>query len=84
MDIQPDSAPVDFAEFDSEQEFLVVRALLESQGIECFSPMLISAMKISKRSEQGLTLQVREEDVDAARAILEAPFQAEASDEEDS
>jgi Putative prokaryotic signal transducing protein len=72
---------VTLAAFASEQEFLVVRALLESEGIECFCPNLYSGLYTEGRTHRGITLQVRQEDLAKARAILEAPCEPGAEGE---
>ncbi len=86
MDFQSDSELVELGECDSEQELLVVRALLESEGIECCGPLLTSAVGVSKRGDGGLKLLVRKEDLAAARALLDAPLEdpPDASDDVDS
>ncbi len=66
---------------------MVVRALLESEGIECFTLSPLYAASISKRVvERVLTLFVHKGDVAAAHAILDAPIedQPDAPDEVDS
>jgi hypothetical protein len=93
----PSSDFVDFAEFDSEQEFIVVRGLLESAGIETHSPTPTWALNITESGAGSpylsgryiggspLILQLHSQDVDTARALLDAPPEAdpEASNEED-
>ena len=71
-----DSELVTLASFASEQEFLVVRALLESEGIECFCPNVYSGLYTEGRRHGGITLQVRQEDLAQARAILDAPCES--------
>ncbi len=61
-------------ECDSAQELLVVRGLLESEGIECFRSELGSIEDLRKLAD-GLTLYVRKGDLAKARAILEAPVE---------
>jgi hypothetical protein len=70
----------DFAEFDSLMELEVVRGLLDSAGIESFWPD-----EFTKRSESRLLLRLHPEDVETARALLDAPPDAnpEASNDED-
>ena len=82
MDFQPDSELVELGECDSEQELLVVRGLLESEGIECFCP-IISSRYYGPGNTGGISLKVRREDLDAARAILDAPIEGspDASDD---
>jgi len=72
MDFQPESEVVELGECDSEQELLVVRALLESEGIDCSGPVLTSAFR---HGVDNLKLYVRKEDLAAARAILDAPVE---------
>lgn len=82
MDFEADSELVTLAEFPTEQEFLVVRALLESEGIECSYPVITS--RYHGRVEGGIRLQVKERDLAAARALLEAPAETEDAEEKDS
>jgi hypothetical protein len=77
----PDAEWIDFAEFDSEQEFIVVRGLLESAGIECFTPTPPWAMGITKHNPGPLILQLRPEDFDKARQLLDAQPIEKPSDE---
>lgn len=88
MDFESASELVELGECDSEQELVVVRALLESEGIECFGPILTSAYfgRLGPQGTAPLKLNVRKEDLAAARAILDAPLEnpLEASDDEDS
>ena len=74
-----DSELVTVAEFPTEEEFLVVRALLESEGIECCDPMITS--RYHGQIEGGIRLQVRAGDLAAARALLEAPAWTEDTEE---
>ncbi len=86
MDFPNDSELIELGECDSEQELLVVRALLESEGIECCScPLSTSAAGVSERQDGGLKLYVRKEDLSTAHAILDAPLenQPDASDDSD-
>jgi hypothetical protein len=73
-----DAEWVDFAEFDSEQEFIVVRGLLESAGIECFTPKQVW----SRGTSFPLILQLHPQDVEKAQALIESSPEAvpEASD----
>ena len=82
MDFEAESELVTLAEFPTEQEFLVVRALLESEGIECSFPAITS--RYHGRIEGGIRLQVRERDWAAARALLDAPAGMENGEEKDS
>jgi hypothetical protein len=85
MDFESDSELVELGECDSEQELLVVRALLESQGIECFCP-IISSRYYGISNTGGISLKVRRENLEAARVILDAPIEnpPDASDDDDS
>jgi len=65
---------VTLAEFSSPQEFLIARGLLESEGIECFCPDYYSGLYVESRAKR-YTLQVRSEDLLAARALLDAPHE---------
>jgi hypothetical protein len=69
-----ESELVTLAAFASEQEFLVARGLLESEGIECFCPDLYSSL-YAEAGVRGRTLQVRRDDLVDARAILDAPVE---------
>ncbi len=76
MDIQDSNSElVMLAQFSSEQEFLVVRGLLEAEGIECFcSNLNFSRMSgIYMGMAGGITVQVRSADLADARAILDEP-----------
>jgi len=66
---------VPLAQFGSEQEFLVARGLLEAAGIECFcSNVNFSRMTgIYNGMAGGITVRVRREELDDARAILNDP-----------
>jgi hypothetical protein len=66
---------VPLAQFGSEQEFLVARGLLEAAGIECFcSNLNFSRMTgIYNGMAGGITVRVRREELDDARAILNDP-----------
>ncbi|MGC2208767.1 MAG: DUF2007 domain-containing protein [Candidatus Korobacteraceae bacterium] len=66
---------VPVANFGSEQEFLVARALLEAAGIECFcSNVNFSRMTgIYAGMSGGITVRVRREELADARAILNDP-----------
>ena len=71
MFYEGDSDWVMLGECDSEHELLVVRALLESEGIECFTPILSSRYE-GRTAEGGIPLQVHQADLEKARALLEA------------
>lgn len=72
MNFEADSELVTLAEFSSEQEYLVVRALLESEGIECSYPIISS--RYHGRTDGGtIRLQIRREDLATARALMDAP-----------
>lgn len=76
MDRQPESALVVVAQFLMEQEFLFARGRLESAGIECYcSNEYLSRISsgIYNGMSGGIALQVREEDLNDARAILADP-----------
>ena len=68
---ESDNELVMLGECESEHELLVVRALLESEGIECFTPMISSRYE-GRTAEGGIPLQVRRADLEKARALLEA------------
>jgi hypothetical protein len=80
MDFESDYEIVELGECDSEQELLVVRALLESEGIECSGPVITSGWRVPG----GLRVYVLKEDLAAARGILDASpeLQQGASDDE--
>lgn len=66
---------VTLAKLQDQQEYLLARARLESAGIECFSPNENMA-RISgsvMRMWDGFVLQVRPEDLEDARALLNDP-----------
>ncbi|HUO60938.1 MAG TPA: hypothetical protein VMU24_09745 [Candidatus Acidoferrales bacterium] len=77
MEYQGDSEFVELGECDSEQEFLVVRALLESEGIECLSPRLWNTALIDKRGYEPFTIGVRQGDLARARKILDTYVEAQ-------
>jgi hypothetical protein len=68
---------VTLAEFSSEEELMVVRALLEAEGIECFAPTMYSG----RHGERSVPLRVRQHDLVQARAILDAPCEPDAGDQ---
>jgi len=71
-----DSDLVVVARFLMEQEFLFARGRLESAGIECFcSNEYLSRISsgIYNGMTGGIALQVRQQDLAAARAILNDP-----------
>ncbi len=82
MHYEGDSEWVMLGECDSEHELLVVRALLESEGIECFTP-IISSRYEGRTVEGGILLQVRQSDLAKARAILDAPIELPAAESDD-
>ena len=65
------------AEFTSDEELMVVRALLEAEGIECVCPSMYSG----RHGEGSVALRVRQQDLAQARAILDAPCEPDAADE---
>jgi hypothetical protein len=71
MGWEADSELVTLAKFAFESEFLMARGRLESAGIECFCPNLYSGLYIEAVG-RTFTLQVRSEDLDDARALLES------------
>ena len=77
-----DSELVMLGECDSVQELMVVRGLLESEGIECFRSEL-GTIEDFKRLGDGLTLFVRRDELAKAHAILEAPVDSIAPESND-
>lgn len=76
MDSGKDSDLVVVARFLMEQEFLFARGRLESAGIECFcSNEYLSRISsgIYNGMTGGIALQVRQQDLADARAILNDP-----------
>jgi hypothetical protein len=71
MFYEGDSDWVMLGECDSEQELLVVRALLESEGIECLAPRIFCDYE-GRPTDAGFPLQVHQADLEKARALLEA------------
>jgi len=83
----PASSPIDAPDIDweelgvcdSEQEHMVVRALLESSGIPCLGPDHFHDPKASIYSQ--LSICVPREQLETARALLDAqPIPQDASD----
>jgi hypothetical protein len=68
---------VTVANLQNQQEYLLARARLEASGIECFSPnehmARIAGPMIRSWGGQEYLLQVRPEDVEDARALLNDP-----------
>ena len=81
MDWENEPEWVELGECDSEQELLVVRALLESEGIECLSPIIYEYE--GRTAEGGFPLHVRQADLAKARAILDAPVELPATESDD-
>jgi hypothetical protein len=68
---QPADELVTIAELDSQPEFLVIRSLLESAGIECSSPDLSEYhVKGRRPSYTVIRIQVRASQADDAIALL--------------
>ena len=65
------------AQLQNEQEYLLARARLEASGIECFSPnehaARIAGPMIRSWGGHHYLLQVRPEDLEDAKALLEDP-----------
>jgi len=68
---------VTVANLQNQQEYLLARARLEASGIECFSPnehtARIAGPMMRSWGGQEYLLQVRPEDVEDARALLNDP-----------
>lgn len=68
---------VTVARLENQQEYLLARARLEASGIECFSPnehaARIAGPMIRSWSGHAYLLQVRPEDLEDAKALLEDP-----------
>ncbi len=68
---------VTVARLQNQQEYLLARARLESSGIECFSPTehaaRIAGPMVRSWSGDAYFLQVRPEDLEDAKALLEDP-----------
>ena len=82
MEYDGESELVMLGECDSEQELMVVRGLLESEGIECFSPKLEWTSHIDKSG--SFPLQVRQQDLAKARALLDATIEPTTDDDNQS
>ena len=67
----PDGKLVQVFDSDEESEVMVVRGLLESSGIDCDVSNLEAPQNILP-GVGGVVILVREEDAEAARAIIEA------------
>lgn len=73
MNESPDDVLVTIAEAESPAEFLVVRSLLESAGVECSSPDFADYYVKGKNAPGGvIRLQVRAAQADDAVAVLKA------------
>lgn len=71
MNESTDDALVTIAEADSPAEFLVVRSLLESAGVECSSPDFADYYVKGKNASCGvIRLQVRASQAEDAVAVL--------------
>jgi hypothetical protein len=71
MDSPNQDELVTIAEVDSEPEFIVVRSLLESAGVECFSPDFADYYVKGKNSSCGIIrVQVRTSQANDAVSIL--------------
>ena len=81
MFYEGDSDWVELGECDSPQELMVVRGLLESEGIECICPTL--DRYAHKGDYQGFPLQVHQADLEKARALLEATPEVPAAESDD-
>lgn len=91
MDLNPELEQTDdivsLCECDSEQEFIVIRGLLESAGIDSFSDSILWTRSIDKRDPAtALALYVRRADLDDAHAVIDAALSQQPTDkgEEDS
>ncbi len=67
----PNGKLVQVFDSDEESEVMVVRGLLESSGIDCDVSNLEAPQNILP-GVGGVVILVREEDAEAARAIIEA------------
>ncbi len=67
----PDEPLVTIAELDSQPEFLVIRTLLESAGIDCYSPNVTEYYVKGKHAPNALIpLQVPASQAEDAIALL--------------
>lgn len=85
MDSPNKDEPVTIAEVNSEPEFIVVRSLLESAGVECFSPDFADYYVKGKNTSCGIIrVQVRASQANDAVSVLKAaeahPIPAEPDD----
>jgi hypothetical protein len=68
---------VTVASLQNQQEYLLARARLEASGIECFSPnehtARIAGPMMRTWGGHQFLLQVRPEDLEDAKALLEDP-----------
>ncbi|HWF91541.1 MAG TPA: DUF2007 domain-containing protein [Terriglobales bacterium] len=71
----PNGKLVQVFDSDEESEVMVVRGLLESSGIDCDVSNLEAPQNILP-GVGGVVILVREEDAEAARAIIEAGRQS--------
>ncbi len=78
MNYEGDSQWVELGECDSLQELMVVRGLLESEGIECFCPTV--DRHAHKGGYPGFPLHVQQADLAKARALLDATPEFSSSD----
>jgi putative signal transducing protein len=75
----PNGKLVQVFDSDEESEVMVVRGLLESSGIDCDVSNLEAPQNILP-GVGGVVILVREEDAEAARAIIEAGRQSATHD----
>jgi hypothetical protein len=75
----PNGKLVQVFDSDEESEVMVVRGLLESSGIDCDVSNLEAPQNILP-GVGGVVILVREEDAEAARAIIEAGRQSASQD----
>ena len=75
----PNGKLVQVFDSDEESEVMVVRGLLESAGIDCDVSNLEAPQNILP-GVGGVVILVREEDAEAARAIIEAGRQSAGQD----
>ena len=81
LEVPPEEEIVSLCECDSEQELLVIRGLLESAGIECFTPFQLWTSDMTKRDDAFPLLLVRRRDLDAAHEVIDASLQPPPPDE---
>jgi hypothetical protein len=82
---QPPDDLVTIGEVDSQPEFLVIRSLLESAGIECYSPNVTEYYVKGKNAPNAvIPVQVRASQAEDAIALLkDAESHPLATDEPD-